>query len=53
VRSMTSLALKEAKSLVESAPSSVKEALPKEEAEKAAATLREAGAEVDVKAHAG
>lgn len=48
VRSETTLALKEAKDLVESAPATVKEALPKEEAEKCAETLREAGAEVEV-----
>ncbi|MFW6119134.1 MAG: 50S ribosomal protein L7/L12 [Planctomycetota bacterium] len=48
VRSETTLALKEAKDLVESAPTTVKEALPKEEAEKVASTLEEAGAEVEV-----
>jgi large subunit ribosomal protein L7/L12 len=48
VRSETTLALKEAKDLVESAPTTVKEALPKEEAESCAQTLREAGAEVEV-----
>lgn len=53
VRSMTSLALKEAKQVVEDAPSPIKEALPKEEAEEAAEELREAGAEVEVKAHGG
>jgi large subunit ribosomal protein L7/L12 len=49
VRELTSLGLKEAKDLVESAPKAVKEAVPKEEAESAAARLREAGATVDVK----
>jgi len=49
VRSLTSLGLKEAKDLVEAAPKSVKEGVPKEEAESAAAKLREAGATVDVK----
>ncbi len=49
VRELTSLGLKEAKDLVEAAPKSVKEAVTKEEAEAAAAKLREAGATVDVK----
>ena len=49
VRELTSLGLKEAKDLVEAAPKSVKEGVPKEEAESAAARLREAGATVDVK----
>ena len=49
VRALTSLGLKEAKDLVEAAPKSVKEGVPKEEAEAAAAKLREAGATVDVK----
>ncbi len=48
VRELTSLGLKEAKDLVEAAPKSVKDGVPKEEAEAAAATLREAGATVDV-----
>ena len=39
VRSVTSLALKEAKQVVEEAPSTIKEALPKEEAEKIAKIL--------------
>jgi large subunit ribosomal protein L7/L12 len=49
VRELTSLGLKEAKDLVEAAPANVKEALPKADAEAAAAKLREAGATVDVK----
>ena len=49
VREITGLGLKEAKDLVESAPKAVKEGVPKEEAEAAAAKLREAGASVDVK----
>ena len=49
VRELTSLGLKEAKDLVESAPKPVREGVPKEEAEAAAAKLREAGATVDVK----
>ena len=49
VRSVTSLGLKEAKDLVESAPAKVKEAIPKEEAEKVKAQLEEAGASVELK----
>jgi large subunit ribosomal protein L7/L12 len=49
VRELTSLGLKEAKDLVEAAPKAVKEGVPKEEAEAAAAKLREAGATVEVK----
>jgi large subunit ribosomal protein L7/L12 len=49
VRELTSLGLKEAKDLVESAPKPIKEAVPKEEADAAATKLREAGATVDVK----
>jgi len=49
VRELTSLGLKEAKDLVEAAPKSVKEGVPKDEAEAAASKLREAGATVDVK----
>ncbi|MFN8524371.1 MAG: 50S ribosomal protein L7/L12 [Chloroflexota bacterium] len=49
VRELTSLGLKEAKDLVEAAPKSVKESVPKDEADAAAAKLREAGATVEVK----
>ncbi|MCC7105795.1 MAG: 50S ribosomal protein L7/L12 [Chloroflexi bacterium] len=49
VRELTSLGLKEAKDLVESAPKAVKEGVPKAEADAAAAKLREAGATVDIK----
>ena len=49
VRELTSLGLKEAKDLVEAAPKAVKEGVAKDEAEAAAAKLREAGATVDVK----
>ena len=49
VRELTNLGLKEAKDLVEGAPKSVKEGVPREEADTAAAKLREAGATVDVK----
>lgn len=49
VRAATSLGLKEAKDLVDGAPSIVKEALPKEEAEKLKKELEEAGATVVLK----
>ena len=49
VRALTSLGLKEAKDLVESAPVAVKEGVSKEEAEKAKAKLEEVGASVDLK----
>ncbi|MCC6423151.1 MAG: 50S ribosomal protein L7/L12 [Phycisphaerales bacterium] len=49
VRSATGLGLKEAKDLVEGAPKTVKEALPKEEAEKLKKELEEQGATVELK----
>ena len=49
VRALTSLGLKEAKDLVESAPKAVKEALPKEEAEKVKKELEDVGASVELK----
>ncbi len=49
VRAHTGLGLKEAKELVDSAPSTVKEAVPKEEAEKIKKELEEAGATVELK----
>ena len=49
VRELTSLGLKEAKDLVESAPCNVKEGLSKDEAEKAKAKLEESGALVEIK----
>ncbi len=49
VRELTSLGLKEAKELVESAPAKVKEGLSKDEAEKAKTKLEDAGAQVEVK----
>ena len=49
VRSVTSLGLKEAKDLVDSAPKPVKEGIPKEEAEKIKAALEEVGAQVELK----
>ncbi len=48
VRELTSLGLKEAKDLVESAPQAVVEAIPKEDAEAAANKLKEVGAEVEI-----
>ena len=49
VRELTGLGLKDAKDLVESAPKTIKEGISKEEAEKLAADLKAAGAEVEVK----
>ncbi len=49
VRAITSLGLKEAKDLVESAPKPVKEAVKKEEADTIKKKLEEAGATVEVK----
>ena len=49
VRAATGLGLKEAKELVDGAPKNVKEAISKEDAEKLAAELKEAGAEVEIK----
>ncbi|MGA9363018.1 MAG: 50S ribosomal protein L7/L12 [Bacteroidota bacterium] len=48
VRAATGLGLKEAKDLVDGAPKAVKEALPKEEAEKLKKDLEEAGAQVEL-----
>ena len=49
VRSITSLALKDAKALVDEAPSAVKEGVGKEEAEELKSRLEEAGATVELK----
>ena len=49
IRGITSLGLKEAKELVDSAPSVVKEAVAKEEAEEVKKKLEEAGATVTLK----
>ena len=49
VRTLTGLGLKEAKELVDNAPSPVKEGLPKAEAEGLKKQLEEAGAEVELK----
>ena len=48
VRSLTSLGLKEAKDLVEGAPSPVKEGVPKAEAEEGKKQLEEVGAEAEI-----
>ncbi|MDE6782811.1 MAG: 50S ribosomal protein L7/L12, partial [Paramuribaculum sp.] len=49
VKAQTGLGLKEAKELVDGAPSVVKEGLPKAEAEGLKKELEEAGAEVELK----
>lgn len=49
VRELTGLGLKEAKDLVDTAPKPVKEGIPKEEAEKIAATFAEVGAKIEIK----
>ncbi|MCG8345415.1 MAG: 50S ribosomal protein L7/L12 [Chlorobiales bacterium] len=49
VRSITGLGLKEAKEMVDGAPKVVKEAVSKDEAEKVAKELKDAGAEVELK----
>jgi len=49
VRALTSLGLKEAKDLVESAPKAVLEGVSKDEADKAKDALEAAGASVEVK----
>ena len=49
VREVTSLGLKEAKDLVESAPKAVKEAIPKDEAEEVKKKFEAAGAQVELK----
>ena len=49
VRAITGLGLKEAKELVESAPKAIKEAVPKDEADKIKEQIEGAGGQVDVK----
>ncbi|HEY9556515.1 MAG TPA: 50S ribosomal protein L7/L12 [Acidimicrobiales bacterium] len=49
VRALTNLGLKEAKDLVDGAPSPVLEKVSKEDAEKAKASLEEAGGSVELK----
>ena len=49
VRAATGLGLKEAKDKVDNCPSTLKEAISKEDAEKLVAELKEAGAEAEIK----
>ena len=49
VREVTSLGLKEAKDLVESAPKPIKEGIPKDEAEAIKKKFEEVGAKVEIK----
>ncbi|MHB8781766.1 MAG: 50S ribosomal protein L7/L12 [Candidatus Geothermincolia bacterium] len=49
VRAITGLGLKEAKALVDEAPKPVKEKVGKDEADKVAEQLRDAGAQVEIK----
>ena len=49
VRGITGLGLKEAKDMVEGAPSAVKEGASKEEAESIKSTIEKAGGEVEIK----
>ncbi|RED48267.1 50S ribosomal protein L7/L12 [Seonamhaeicola aphaedonensis] len=49
VKELTGLGLKEAKGLVDEAPSAIKEGVSKDEAEGLKASLEEAGAEVELK----
>ncbi|KAA5824024.1 50S ribosomal protein L7/L12 [Algibacter amylolyticus] len=49
VKELTGLGLKEAKGLVDDAPSAIKEGVTKDEAEALKASLEEAGAEVELK----
>lgn len=49
VREVTSLGLKEAKDLVESAPKAVKEDIPKDEAEAVKKKFEDVGAQVEIK----
>ena len=49
VKELTGLGLKEAKDIVDSAPTAIKEAVSKEEAESIKAKLEEVGADIEVK----
>ena len=49
VRELTGLGLKEAKEVVDGAPSTLKEGVSKEDADKMVAQLKEVGADVEVK----
>ncbi|MDY3304569.1 MAG: 50S ribosomal protein L7/L12 [Clostridia bacterium] len=49
VKDLTGLGLKEAKEIVDGAPKTIKEACPKDEAEKIKAALEEVGAKIELK----
>jgi large subunit ribosomal protein L7/L12 len=49
IRTITGLGLKEAKDMVEGVPATVKEGVPKDEAEQVKKQLEEAGAAVEIK----
>ncbi len=49
IRAATGLGLKEAKEIADNCPKTLKEAISKEDAEKLAADLKEAGATVEIK----
>ena len=49
VKDLTGLGLKEAKEMVDGAPKTIKEACPKDEAEKIKAALEEVGAKIELK----
>ena len=49
VKDLTGLGLKEAKEIVDGAPKTIKEACPKDEAEKSKAALVEVGAKIELK----
>ena len=49
IRALTGLGLKEAKEIADNCPKTLKEGISKEDAEKIAAELKEAGAEVEIK----
>ncbi|MBJ19576.1 MAG: 50S ribosomal protein L7/L12 [bacterium] len=49
IRAITGLGLKEAKALVEAAPKSIKEGVPKDEADEIQKKIEEAGGQVDIK----
>jgi len=49
VRTITGLGLKEAKDMVEGAPATIKEGVPKDEAEELTKQLEEAGAKAEIK----
>ncbi len=49
VRALTGLGLKEAKDLVEAAPTAIKEGVPKDEAEKVKSQIETAGGQAEIK----